>query len=136
MTHRQTISTGTPWEKAYGYSRAVRVGNIIEVAGTVASDENGNVMGATVYEQARYILAKIERALHAAGATMQDVVRTRMFLLDITQLDEAGRAHGEVFGDIRPASTAVGISGLAGAGFLIEIEVSAVVQKKGAGTNV
>jgi enamine deaminase RidA (YjgF/YER057c/UK114 family) len=127
MYARKNISTGTPWETRYGYSRAVRVGNIIEVAGTVASDESGQVMGATVYEQTRYILAKIERALAEAGAAMQDVVRTRWFLTDITQLDEAGRAHGEVFGGIRPAATAVEVTALAGEGFLIEIEARAVV---------
>jgi enamine deaminase RidA (YjgF/YER057c/UK114 family) len=127
MCARKNISTGTPWETRYGYSRAVRAGNIIEVAGTVASDESGQVMGATVYEQTRYILAKIERALAEAGAAMQDVVRTRWFLTDITQLDEAGRAHGEVFGGIRPAATAVEVTALAGEGFLIEIEARAVV---------
>jgi len=126
--NRKNISSGTPWEKAYGYSRAVRIGNAIEVAGTVASDETGAVQGETVYEQTRYILAKIERALIEAGGSPSDVVRTRWYLTDISQLDEAGRAHGEVFGEIRPASTAVEVSGLAGEGFLIEIEARAVLS--------
>lgn len=124
---RKNISSGTPWEKSYGYSRAVRIGNIIEVAGTVASDETGAVHGESVYEQTRYILAKIENALKEAGGTLADVVRTRWYLTDITKLDEAGRAHGEVFGEIRPVSAAVEVSALAGEGFLIEIEARAVV---------
>ena len=125
---RKNISTGTPWEKAYGYSRAVRIGNIIEVAGTVASDEAGAVQGETVYEQTRYILTKIEQALVEAGGSLSDVIRTRWYLTDITKLDEAGRAHGEVFGEVRPVSTAVEVSALAGSGFLIEIEARAVLS--------
>jgi enamine deaminase RidA (YjgF/YER057c/UK114 family) len=125
---RKNISSNTPWEKAYGYSRAVRIDNVIEIAGTVASDETGAVQGETVYEQTRYILAKIEKALVEAGGSLSDVVRTRWYLTDISRLDEAGRAHGEIFGEIRPVSTAVEVSGLAGEGFLIEIEVRAVVS--------
>jgi enamine deaminase RidA (YjgF/YER057c/UK114 family) len=125
---RKNISSNTPWEKAYGYSRAVRIDNVIEIAGTVASDETGAVQGETVYEQTRYILAKIEKALVEAGGSLSDVVRTRWYLTDISRLDEAGRAHGEVFGEIRPVSTAVEVSGLAGEGFLIEIEARAVVS--------
>ena len=125
---RKNISTGTPWEKAYGYSRAVRIGNIIEVAGTVASDEAGAVQGETVYEQTRYILTKIEQALVEAGGSLSDVIRTRWYLTDITKLDEAGRAHGDVFGEVRPVSTAVEVSALAGSGFLIEIEARAVLS--------
>lgn len=124
---RVNVSSNSPWESAYGYSRAVRIGNIIEVAGTVAADETGTVQGESVYDQTRYILAKIERALVEAGATLSDVVRTRWYLTDISKLDEAGRAHGEVFGGIRPVSTAVEVTALAGQGFLIEIEARAVV---------
>lgn len=126
---RKNITTGTPWERAYGYSRVLRIGNTIEVAGTVAADETGAVQGDSVYEQTRYILAKIERALEEAGGSLADVVRTRWFLTDISKLDEAGRAHGEVFGAIRPVATAVEISDLAGQGFLIEIEARAVVSE-------
>lgn len=127
---RINISTDTPWEKRYGYARAVRIGNIIEIAGTVASDENGEPVGDTVYEQARFIFQKIEKALKAAGGSLRDVTRTRWFLTDISTLDEAGRVHGEFFGEIRPAATAVEVSALAGPGFLIEIEASAVLQQE------
>ena len=125
---RKNMSTHTPWEQAFGYSRAVRIGSIIEVAGTVAADESGNAVGASVYDQTRYILAKIGRALEAAGGSLEDVVRTRWFLTDISQLPEAGRAHGEVFGEIRPVSTGVEVSALAGAAFLIEIEATAILE--------
>ncbi len=125
---RRNVSSGTPWEKAYGYSRAVRIGNVVEVAGTVAADEKGRAAGETVYEQTRYILAKIERALKEAGAGLGDVVRTRWFLTDISAIDEAGRAHGEVFGEICPAATAIEVTALAGQDFLIEIEATAVLE--------
>lgn len=126
---RQNISSHTTWEKTYGYSRAVRIGNIIEIAGTVATDESGNVQGVTAYEQTRYIFEKIDRTLIAAGAGLSDVVRTRWYLTDISFLDEVGRAHGEVFGDILPAATAIEIGKLAGQGFLVEIEASAFVPE-------
>jgi enamine deaminase RidA (YjgF/YER057c/UK114 family) len=126
---RQNISSGTPWETRYGYSRAVRVGNVVEVAGTVAADENGKVVGAgNAYEQAKFIFAKIESALVEAGASLTDVVRTRMFLTDVAFIDEVGRAHGEVFRDIRPASTALQISALINPAMLVEIEVTAIVS--------
>jgi enamine deaminase RidA (YjgF/YER057c/UK114 family) len=125
---RQNISSGTPWETRYGYSRAVRVGNLIEVAGTVAADENGNVVGANAYEQTKFIFTKIEKALAEAGASLKDVVRTRMFLTDVAFIDEVGRAHGEVFRDIRPASTALQISALINPEMLVEIEVTAILQ--------
>ena len=125
---RQTISTNTPWERAYGYSRAVRIGSIIEIAGTVAANEDGVPAAASVYEQTLFILRKIEQALLSAGGSLADVTRTRWYLTDMAALDEAGRAHGEIFGDIRPVATAVGISALAGRGFLIEIEASAVIK--------
>jgi enamine deaminase RidA (YjgF/YER057c/UK114 family) len=125
---RTIISSGTVWEESVGYCRAVRVGNIIEVAGTTAVDEHGTIMGTTVYEQTRFILQKIDKALVAAGANMTDVVRTRMFITDIAQWEEAGRAHGEVFRDIKPASTMVEVSRLIGDDLLIEIEVRAIVE--------
>jgi len=125
---RENISSGTTWESLYGYSRAVKVGNMVFVAGTVASDEEGRVQGETGYEQTHYIFQKIERALQQAGASLEDVVRTRMFVVDITRhSDEIGRAHGEVFKDIRPVATMVEISKLIGSDYLIEIEVDAVI---------
>jgi enamine deaminase RidA (YjgF/YER057c/UK114 family) len=125
--NRKNISTNTPWEERYGYSRAVRIGNLIEVAGTVASDENGAVHGETIYEQTLYILEKIGKALQDADASFEDVVRTRWYVTDIADLDQVGRAHGEVFGEIRPASTAIEVPALAGEGFLVEIEARAIV---------
>ena len=132
MSTRQNISSGTPWESRYGYSRAVRVGNVIEVAGTVAADENGDVVGVgSAYEQTKFIFAKIEKALAEAGASLEDVVRTRMFLTDISLIDHVGLAHGEVFHDIRPASTALQISALINPEMLVEIEVTAILQTAG-----
>ncbi len=128
MSERQNISSGTPWESVVGYSRAVRVGNLVFVSGTTASDENGAVIGSDVYTQTRYILQKIERALASAGAGMSDVVRTRSFITDISQWEEFGRAHGEFFRDIRPVSTLVEISRLVDPAHLIEIEVDAVIS--------
>ena len=125
---RQNISSGAKWEDIVGYSRAVRVGNIIEVAGTTASDENGEVIGkGDMYAQTKYIFEKMEKALQEAGASMADVVRTRMLVTDISQWEEVGRAHGEFFRTIKPASTMVEISGLINPEMLIEIEISAVV---------
>lgn len=125
---RQNISSGTPWERVSGYSRAVRVGDHIYVAGTTASDEAGNVHGVgDVYAQTAYILKKIERALHEAGATMADVVRTRTFITDISRWQEFARAHGDVFADIRPASTLVEVSKLVSPEHLVEIEIDAII---------
>ncbi len=123
---RQNISSGVPWESIVGYSRAVRVGNHIWVAGTTATDENGNVVGVgDVTVQTSYALKKIGRALIEAGATFADVVRTRMFVTDIVQWEIIGRIHGEIFGSIRPASTMVEVSKLVDPQHLIEIEVDA-----------
>ena len=123
---RQNISSGVPWESIVGYSRAVRVGNHIWVAGTTATDENGNVVGVgDVTVQTSYALKKIGRALIEAGATFADVVRTRMFVTDIAQWEIIGRIHGEIFGSIRPASTMVEVPKLVDPQHLIEIEVDA-----------
>ncbi|GIL14174.1 MAG: RidA family protein [Chloroflexi bacterium] len=128
MSGRTNVSSGAKWENIVGYSRAVRIGNIVEVAGTTAVDENGQVVGAgDVYAQTRYILEKIERALNQAGAARTDVIRTRMFVTDISQWQEIGRAHGEFFRDIRPAATMVEVSALVSPELLVEIEVSAVI---------
>jgi enamine deaminase RidA (YjgF/YER057c/UK114 family) len=126
---RINISSGTGWEEQVGYSRAVRVGNVIEVAGTTAVDEHGNVVGSgDPYRQTQFILNKIEQALMAAGASLKDVVRTRMFVTDIRQWNEIGRAHGETFREIRPAATMVEVKALIDPALLVEIEATAIVS--------
>jgi enamine deaminase RidA (YjgF/YER057c/UK114 family) len=128
MPVRKNISSGTPWEPRVGYSRAVRIGNHVWVAGTTATDEQGHVFGAgDAAAQVRYVLQKIERALAEAGASLRDVVRTRMFVTDISQWEAIGRVHGEFFGDIRPAATMVEVSRLIDPGHLVEIEVDAFI---------
>ena len=124
---RQLVSSGTPWEKLAGYSRAVRLGNQVWVSGTTASDEQGDLQGGEdAYAQARYVLAKIEAALREVGAKLEDVVRTRVYVSRIDDWREVARAHGEVFGAIRPANTLVQVAGLV-EGRLVEIEADAVV---------
>jgi len=126
---RINYSSGAKWETVVGYSRAVRVGNLIEVTGTVAVDEQGGLQGAdSPYEQTRFILQKIGDVLERAGASLQDVVRTRMFVTDISRWEEYGRAHGEVFGVIRPCTTMVEVSKLISPEFLIEIEATAILE--------
>jgi enamine deaminase RidA (YjgF/YER057c/UK114 family) len=127
MRTRQLVSSGAKWETIVGYSRAVRVGNVVEVAGTTAVDESGHVIGpGDPFEQTRFILTKIDKALQEAGATLEDVVRTRMFVTDITHWEAIGRAHGEVFGDIKPAATMVEVQALIDPELLIEIEATAI----------
>lgn len=126
--NRRYAFSGTPWETSVGYCRAVRVGDRIFVSGTTASDEQGQTVAAgQPYEQARFILAKIEAALKQLGADLSDVVRTRMFVTDIGRWEEFGRAHGEAFGNVKPAATMVEVSRLINPEHLIEIEVDAVV---------
>ena len=125
---RKKISSGSPWEDIVGYSRAVRVGNIIEVAGTTAVDGDILVGKGDVYEQTVFIFKKIEKALVEAGATLADVVRTRMFITDISEWEAAGKAHGEFFKDIKPVSTMVEVSNLINSDLLIEIQVTAILE--------
>lgn len=127
---RRNISSGVPWENTVGYSRAVRVGGLIEVAGTTAVNERGEVVGTgDPYAQARYALEKIGRALSEAGAGFENVIRTRIFVTDISRWEEVGRAHGEVFRDIRPASTLVAVASLVRSDLLVEIEATAFVPE-------
>jgi enamine deaminase RidA (YjgF/YER057c/UK114 family) len=125
---RLNISSGARWEDLVGYSRAVRVGNIIEVAGTTAVDGENIIGRGNLYEQTRFVLQKIEKALFEAGASMNDVVRTKMYVTDISRWEEAGRAHGEFFKTIKPVSTMVEVSKLVDPDLLIEIEVTAIIQ--------
>jgi enamine deaminase RidA (YjgF/YER057c/UK114 family) len=127
--NRTNYSSGAAWEEIVGYSRAVRVGNIVEVTGTVALDENNNAVGADdAYEQTKFIIQKISRILEKAGSSLKDVIRTRMFVTDISRWQEYGRAHGEFFKQIRPCTSMIEVKGLIGPEYLIEIEATAVIS--------
>lgn len=128
MATRKNISSSSPWEEIVGYSRAVRIGNIIEVSGTTASDGDQIIGKGDLYEQTTFIFQKIERVLEQAGASMKDVVRTRMYVTDISKWENAGRAHAEFFNDIKPAATMLEVSKLIHPDLLIEIEVTAVLK--------
>lgn len=126
---RTNYASGVKWESIVGYSRAVRVGNSVEVTGTVAVDENNNLVGGNdAYEQTKFVLQKIEAVLQRAGASLKDVVRTRIFVTDISRWEEYGRAHGEFFKDIRPCTTMIEVSKLISPEYLVEIEASAVIE--------
>ncbi len=128
MAERQRISSGSPFEPQFGFSRAVRVGDRVFVSGTAAWDDGGTLVGqGDMYAQAKQVIANIEAALKEAGSSLTDVVRTRVFVTDVSRLGEVGRAHSEAFGDVRPAATAVEVTALAAPEMLVEIEADAVV---------
>lgn len=126
---RINYSSGAKWEDIVGYSRAVKIGNTIEVTGTVAVDANNELVGKNdAYAQTRFIIEKIEAVLKRAGASLSDVVRTRMFVTDISRWEEYGRAHGEYFGTIKPCTSMIEVKGLIDPEYLIEIEATAVMN--------
>jgi enamine deaminase RidA (YjgF/YER057c/UK114 family) len=125
---RTNYSSGSKWEPVAGYSRAVKLGNTIEVSGTVAVDDNNKTVGiGDAYGQTYFIIQKIEKALHNAGASLKDVVRTRMFVTDISRWQEYGKAHGEFFKDVLPCTSMIEVKGLIDPEYLIEIEATAII---------
>jgi|SRR5437762_343152 len=127
---RINYSSGAKWEDVVGYSRAVRMGNMIEITGTVAVDENDQIVGGNdAYAQTRYIIQKIEKVLKRAGAGLEHVIRTRMFVTDISKWEEYGKAHGEFFSEIKPCTTMVEVRALIQPEYLIEIEATAIVTE-------
>lgn len=128
--HRRTVSSNTEWESQVGYSRATRVGNVVHVAGTTATDENGTPIDGGPYVQTSHILDQIERTLEEADASIEDVTRTRLFVTNIDDWKEIGRAHAAVFGEIRPAASMVQVQRLIDPRLCVEIEADAVVASE------
>lgn len=126
MSGRKNFSSGAKWEDIVGYSRAVLIGNQLEVSGTVATDENGTVGKGDFYAQTKFIIQKIEKVLQQAGFSLNDVIRTRLFVTDISQWEEVGKAHGEFFKTIKPTTSMIEISALIDPDYLVEIEVTAI----------
>lgn len=130
MVERKRFSSGTKWEPIVGYSRAVRVGNVVHVAGTTATDQQGNLVGiGDAQAQTLQVLSNIKRALESVGAKLEDVVRTRIYVTDITRWEEIGRVHGEFFSKILPATTMIEVKSLVNPQMLVEIEVEAIVNE-------
>ena len=126
---RTNYASGAKWESIVGYSRAVKIGNLVEVTGTVAVDDQNELVGGNnAYAQTKFIVEKIEKVLKQAGASLQDVVRTRMFVTDISRWEEYGKAHGEFFSNIRPCTSMIEVKGLIAPEYLVEIEATAIVQ--------
>jgi enamine deaminase RidA (YjgF/YER057c/UK114 family) len=129
VTKRINLPSGAKWEDIIGYSRAVKVGNIIEVSGTASVDKNNEIVGLNnPYEQTKFILSKIESSLHSLGSSLKDVVRTRIFVVNINQWEEIGKAHGEVFHKIKPVTSMIEVKSLIEPGLLVEIEVTAILS--------
>ncbi len=127
---RTNYSSGAKWEDIVGYSRAVKIGNVVEVTGTVAVDDNNNTVAkGDAYGQARFILQKIQAVLEKAGGSLKDVVRTRMFVTDISRWEEYGKAHGEFFSVIKPCTSMIEVTGLIAPDYLIEIEATAILSE-------
>ena len=126
MAARKNFSSGAKWEDIVGYSRAVQIGNQLEISGTVATDDSGVVGKGDFYKQTKFIIQKIEKVLHQTGFKLEDVVRTRMFVTDISYWEEIGKAHGEFFKTIKPVTSMIEISALIDPDYLIEIEVTAI----------
>ena len=125
---RERYATGVEWESKYGYSRAIKIGNQIRVCGTAPVDDDGNTVGEDAAAQTKFVIQKIQKALAHFGASLEDVVQTRIYVTDISQYDEIGSVHGEFFGEIKPVTTMVEVSGLIQPGMFVEIEAEAILQ--------
>ena len=128
MNKRMNIKSGTIWEDKIGYSRAVRIGNLIEISGTAAIDDDRIIASGDPYQQTKFIIQKIEKAIVEAGGKMQDVIRTRIYVADINHWEDIGKAHGEFFKDIKPATSMIEVKSLIDPNFVVEIEATAIIS--------